>query len=106
MHLAEISRNVDPNAHAALVLDGAGYHGSTYLEVPHNITLIGLPPYSPELNPVENIWAYLRSNKLANTVFNDYDDILDKASDAWMYFANDKERIASITARDWAQVKL
>jgi transposase len=59
--------------------------------VPHNITLIRLPPYAPELNSVENIWAYFRGNKLANTVYEDYDDILDKASEAWMFFAADKK---------------
>jgi transposase len=106
LHLAEISRNVDPHAHAALILDGAGYHIATDLEVPHNMTLIRLPPYAPELNPVENIWAYLRSNKLANTVYEDYDDILDKASEAWMFFAEDKNAVASITSRQWAQVNL
>jgi transposase len=106
LHLAEISRNVEPNAHAALILDGAGYHIAGDLEVPHNITLIRLPPYAPELNPVENIWAYLRSNKLANTVYEDYDDILDKASEAWMFFAEDKNTVASITSRHWAHVNL
>lgn len=106
MHLAEISRRVAPDAHAALVLDGAGYHRAADLEVPDNITLIRLPPYAPELNPVENVWAYLRGNKLANTVYDGYDDIVDKASEAWMFFADDKDRIASIATRDWAQVNL
>jgi transposase len=55
MHLAEISRAIAPNAHAALVLDGAGYHVAADLVVPDNITLVPLPPYAPELNPVENV---------------------------------------------------
>ena len=55
-HLADIGRHVSPNAHAILVLDGAGWHSSKDLVVPANITLLTLPPYSPELNPVENIW--------------------------------------------------
>ncbi len=54
-HLAEISRHVSPGAHAILVLDGAGWHSSASLVVPANITLMPLPPYSPELNPVENL---------------------------------------------------
>ena len=53
-----------------LVLDGAGWHGSAALDLPDNLSLLTLPPYSPELNPVENVWAYLRANKLAITVFN------------------------------------
>ena len=104
LHLEEISNQVAPGAHAALVLDGAGYHLKAALQVPKNITLVPLPPYSPELNPVENIWEYLRANKLANTVFETYDEIVDKACEAWMFFANDKNRVASITKRDWATV--
>jgi hypothetical protein len=104
LHLEEISNQVAPGAHAALILDGAGYHNKAALEVPENITLVPLPPYSPELNPAENIWEYLRANKLANTVFETYDEIVDKACEAWMFFANDKSRVASITKRDWATV--
>jgi transposase len=105
MHLAEISRRVAPGAHAALVIDGAGYHGAARLVVvPSNITLIRLPPYAPELNPVENIWQYLRGNKLAITVFESYDDIVDKSCAAWCFFADDPVRIASITSRTWATV--
>jgi len=69
-HLAEIARTVAPGAHALLILDGSGWHGSTGLAVPDNLSLLTLPPYSPELNPVENVWAYLRANELAITVFN------------------------------------
>src|SRR5690554_978468 len=58
-HLAEIARTVAPGAHAVFVLDGAGGHA---LLVPGNISLVVLPPYRPELNPVENVWQYLRSN--------------------------------------------
>jgi transposase len=106
LHLAEISRQVAPDAHAALVLDGAGYHTAADLEIPDNVTLVRLPPYAPELNPIENIWAYLRSNKLANTIYEDDNDILDKACEAWMFVADDKQALASITTRDWAQVNL
>ena len=88
-----------------LVFDGAGYHVAKALVVPNNITLLPLPPYAPELNPVENVWAYLRGNKLAITVFDSYDDILDKTCDAWTFFADDPDRIASITTRSWASVK-
>ena len=68
-HLAEISRCVSVGAIAVLVLDGAGWHNSPRIEVPDNIVLLALPPYSPELNPVENIWQYLRSNHLSHRVF-------------------------------------
>ena len=58
LHLQEIGRAVTPGAHAILVLDGAGWHTSHTLDPPHNVTLLCLPPYSPELNPVENVWEY------------------------------------------------
>ena len=58
-------------------------HGSNALVVPDNLSLLTLPPYSPELNPVENVWAYLRANKLAITVFESYDDIVDACCNAW-----------------------
>jgi transposase len=106
LHLAEIARAVRPGAHAVLVLDGAGWHSGKNLVVPPNITLLPLPPYSPELNPIENVWAYLRSNKLAITVFDSYADIVDKCCDAWTFFATNPVAIASITSRTWATVSL
>ena len=65
LHLNEIAKAVAHGAHAMLIVDGAGWHGAKCLKVPDNITLVKLPPYSPELNPMENVWAYLGSNKLA-----------------------------------------
>lgn len=65
LHLTAIGRKVAPGSHAALVLDGAGYHVAAALTIPENITLMRLSPYAPELNPIENVWEYLRGNKLA-----------------------------------------
>ena len=96
--------SVAPGSHAVLIIDRAGWHGAKCLQVPDKITLVKLPPYSPELNPKENVWAYLRANKLAITVFDTYDEILDKCAQAWNFFANDPERITSITDREWARV--
>ena len=78
-HLAEISAAVDPGAHAVLMLDQAGWHMSAKLAVPDNITLPPLPPRSPELNPVENIWQFMRDNWLSNRVFKSYEDIVASA---------------------------
>ena len=102
-HLAEIAKTVASGAHALLILDGAGWHGSAELEVPDNITLLKLPPYSPELNPMENVWAYLRANRLAISVFDNYEQIVDRCCEAWNFFANDKTAITSITTRQWAK---
>lgn len=104
LHLAEIGKQVAPGAHAVLVLDGAGYHVAAGLVVPDNISLLILPPYAPELNPIENVWQYLRKNKLALTVFDDDQTIIDKCCEAWNFFANDKPVVASVTKRAWAEV--
>ena len=105
LHLAEISRQVAPGAHAVVTLDGAGWHQTGgKLRVPDNISLLPLPPYSPELNPVENVWQYLRQNQLSNRVFDDYDAIVDACCTAWNALIGDPARITSIVSRDWAQV--
>ena len=83
LHLDEISRNVAQGAHALLLLDRAGWHTTGKLDVPKNITPIFLPSRAPELNPVENVWQYLRQNWLSNTVFENYDAIVDAACQAW-----------------------
>jgi hypothetical protein len=105
LHLAEISATVAPGAHAVLTIDGAGWHQTGgRLVVPSNITLLHLPPYSPELNPVENVWAFLRSNKLNNRVFDIYDAIVDACCDAWNWLIAQPECIATIASRPYAKV--
>ena len=103
LHLAEISREVTPGAHAVVVLDGAGWHGAGDLAVPDNLTLLPLPRYSPELNPVENVWQYLRQNKLSLRVWPDYDAIVATCCEAWNALMAMPERLASITRREWAK---
>ena len=103
-HLAEISAAVDPGAHAVLMLDQAGWHMSAKLAVPDNITLLPLPPRSPELNPVENIWQYIRANWLSNRIFENYDAIIDAACEAWNKLLAVPNTIRSIGIRDWAHV--
>ena len=104
-HLAEISRRVTPGAHAVLVLDGAAWHTSPRLRVPDNISLLPLPRYSPELNPVENVWEFLRANFLSHRVWDGYDAIVDACCDAWNKLMRMPEQIASITTRAWTQVR-
>lgn len=104
-HLAELSANVQPGHHAVVILDGAGWHKTGgRLTVPDNISLLLLPPYAPELNPVENVWQYLRQNFLAHRVFEGYDQIVDACCDAWNRFANNPKIVQSITSRQWANV--
>src|SRR4051812_3511066 len=75
--LVEIAATVAPGAHAVLLVDQAGWHLSTGLVVPPNITIMALPPKCPKLNPVENVWQFLRDNWLSNRVFKSYDDLVD-----------------------------
>lgn len=82
-HLIEISLNVADDAHAILMMDQAGWHMSNNLVVPGNITILPLPPKSPELNPVENVWQFMRDNWLSNRVFKSYEDIVDHCCYAW-----------------------
>ena len=103
LHLAEISREVTPGAHAVVVLDGAGWHGAGDLAIPDNLTLLPLPRYSPELNPVENVWQYLRQNRLSLRVWPDYDAIVATCCEAWNALMAAPERIASITRPEWAK---
>ena len=106
-HLKELSTQVATGAHAVLVLDGAGWHQrGGRLRVPDNITLLSLPPYAPELNPMENVWEYLRGNKLSAGVWNSYDAIVEACADAWNWFVNDLARIRSIGTREWATVNV
>ena len=106
-HLKEISAQVAQGAHAILVLDGAGWHRTAQkLTVPDNITLLPLPPYAPELNPMENVWAYLRGNKLCALVWDTCDAIVRACRDAWRFLVNDPDRIRSIGTREWACVNV
>jgi len=107
LHLEEISTQVAPGAHALMVVDGAGWHQrGKKLVVPDNIALISLPPYSPELNPMENVWDYLRQNKLCALVWDSYEDIVEACANAWRFLISDPDRIRSIGHRKWAWVSL
>lgn len=107
LHLTEISRHVADGHHAVLVLDGAGWHQpGDKLMVPDNISLLHLPPYCPELNPVENIWQFLRQNHLSHRVFKSYQAIVDACCDAWIALTKAPERIRFIATRPWAKVNL
>lgn len=98
-HLEFISCQAGSDKHVVLVLDQAGWHVAKALRVPDNITLLHLTPYSPELNPVERIWAYLKSHYLSNRVFRDYDDLLTSSREAWNSLP--EECLRSICQTEW-----
>ncbi len=101
-HLQEISTAVDKGAHAVIMVDQAGWHMTPKLTVPDNITLLALPPRSPELNPVENVWQFMRDNWLSNRVFKSYEDIVALCCEAWNKLMDQPSRITSIGHREWA----
>ena len=97
-----MTRAVAPGAHAVLLLDQAGWHLSARLPVPHNIAIPPLPSKSPELNPTENIWQFMRDHWLSNRIFRSYEDILDHCCEAWNKLVDQPWIIMSIGLRQWA----
>lgn len=97
--LDRFAATLQEDVHVALVLDGAGWHGSRELVVPPNITLIPLPPHAPELNPVERIWLHLRECLLPHRLLESYEAILEACCEAWNVLT--PERIRSLTAFPW-----
>lgn len=94
--LRRFGAQLAPDEHAVLVLDGAGWHIARDLVVPANVTLVRLPPYSPELNPVERVWLYLRERHLSHRLLNSYEDIVDALCHAWRQL--NAQRLQSLTA--------
>ena len=101
LHLAEIATQIAAGAHAAILVDQAGWHRSGKLRIPSNLTLIPLPAKCPELNPQENIWQFMRDNWLSNRVFESYEKIVDLCCDAWNKLIEQPWRIMSIGMREW-----
>ena len=102
LHLQEISAAVAPGAHAVLIVDQAGWHMTPKLKPPDNITILPLPARAPELNPVENVWQFMRDNWLSNRVFKNYDEIVALCCEAWTRLVDQPWRIMSIGNREWA----
>jgi transposase len=96
--LERFARTLEPGVHVALILDRAGWHVARRLAVPANVTLVPLPPYSPELNPVERVWLYLRERFLSHRVLDGYAAVLDAACRAWNGLAAEAGRLTSLTA--------
>ena len=97
--LRRFAATLSASEHVVMVLDGAGWHTSNELAVPDNLSLLRLPPYSPELNPVERVWLYLRERHLSHRLHNTYRDILDAVCDAWCQLT--PERLRSLCAYPW-----
>ena len=101
-HLEEISKQVPDGRHAVIVVDRAAWHTSSKVHCFNNITLLPLPAASPELNPVEQVWQWLRDRFLANRVYSGYQNILDACVNAWNNFCSLKNTVKNLCSREWA----
>ena len=99
--LDRFAATIATDEHVVMVLDQAGWHGSGALRVPSQITLVALPPYSPELNPVERVWLYLKERFLSHRLLADYDAIVDAACRAWIRLIAEVGRIRSLCSYPW-----
>ena len=99
----QFAQEVDPDVHVVMVWDQAGFHTAGALTLPDNVTVIPLPAYSPELNPVENLWHYLRSHYWSNRTYADYDALRLAAIDAWQKAALDPSIIQSVCRAPYAE---
>ncbi len=104
LHLQEISKRIDDEYHALILVDRASWHTTEQIQLPKNITLIPLPPYSPELNPMEQLWQQLRKIKLSNACYEDYEEIVSSAVEAWTSFTDQSGAVKRLCTRDWAKI--
>jgi transposase len=95
------SEDLEPDDHAVMIMDQAGWHVSKTLVVPENITILLLPPYSPELNPVENLWHWIKSHHTSNRAYAGYDDLMDGVGAAWRSLT--KQRLRSVCRCSYLQ---
>jgi putative transposase len=103
LFLAELSQAVAPGVHAIVLMDKAGWHRAGDLVVPANLSLVFLPPYSPELNPIERLWLYLRDNRLTHCVFRTTEEIIDTACQAWNWLLDQTGAIRSLCSYPWLE---
>ena len=101
VYLDKFAETLRPDEHAVMVLDQAGWHGANDLKVPPGVTLLALPPRSPELNPVERLWLYLKQKFLSHRLLDDYQAIEDAACAAWRRVLADSGRLTSLTSYPW-----
>lgn len=101
--LRQFTKEISEDVHVLLLWDRAGFHTSKQVKIPENVTVVPLPPYSPELNPVENLWHYLRSHHWSNRTYLDYDDLRLAAVDAWQRVVLDKETVKSVCSAEYVK---
>jgi hypothetical protein len=100
-HLDAVSKRIPADRHGVVVMDRAPWH--RHLKPPANMSIVHLPSYSPELNPHENVWEYLKNNYLSNTVYDNLEHVTKACCEAWNALCNEPGRIRSIGVRQWTK---
>ena len=100
-HLKQISNVTEKGRHAVVLMDGAGWHTEDVIRDFANVSIIKLPPYSPELNAIEQVWSWMRQRYLANQAFQNYEEIVDKVCNAWNHFLESRGRVRKMCSRNW-----
>ncbi len=101
LHLEQISKVTDKGRHAVVIMDGAGWHTAEVADNFDNLSILKIPPYSPELNPIEQVWDWMRQQSLANQAFKGYDDIVEQVCEAWNDFIKSSKRVTDMCSREW-----
>ena len=99
--LRELGLSLAPDVQAVLLLDRAGWHTAKRLQLPENITLLLLPPYSPELNPAELLWRELRRETLSNREYEDEEQLEEAVVVGWNRLTDDPQRLRSLCCFPW-----
>lgn len=102
-HLNEIAKHIEPGNHGVVVFDQAAWHTTKKLGLPKNLSLLSLPPASPELNPTEQVWQVLRDRHLGNRCFDSYEQILDSCCIAWNAFTSEPGAVRQLCTREWTK---
>lgn len=92
----QFEKEVDPDVHVFMIWDQAGFHTSQKVKVPKNVTIIPLPPYSPQLNPIEKLWQYFRLHHWSNRIYDGYDHLREAACMAWQKVCLNPSKVKSI----------
>ena len=101
LYLLDFAQHLSPEVHALIVMDGAGWHSAKALVIPDNVSLLILPPYSPELNPPELMWREMRQKQLSNREFLTEGELWQATEEAWLWLTNDEEKTRSLCAFPW-----
>jgi transposase len=102
LFLNKLSEKIVIGRHAVVVVDRAGWHTTSKLKMPSNISILPLPAYSPELNPMEQVWQQLRQGWLANRCYANYEEIVDASCEAWNGFMSKVNAVKNLCTRAWA----